>query len=252
MLEVEFLFKPFHCEGQDGFLNIKEHKVNKAFSRNKTSEGPLGPNLVSPATVEHNIYQLSYDFHYFDYFLCLCVLFLCWKSKKYFARISKTSQLKSWSATDGQGFDFFQNTVQKTHTFQKNSDQNYNERIIDVDRNNSYKYSERIPMKINSANINYFLILAASATTKTSCRSSLRPQRGPLTITCHPWMTFVSRTNRRGWSPSLSMPKLWLLPNLSYEKLFKLIKTNYLKTVKGQIIDFITFFPIGPLIWLYG
>jgi len=37
--------------------------------------------------------------------------------------------------------------------------------------------------KINFANINYFLILAASATPKTSCRWS-RTQRGIFAITC--------------------------------------------------------------------
>lgn len=47
MLGLQFLLKPFHCEGQDGFFNIKEHS-GQGFFKEKGHQ--KGPNLVSLAT----------------------------------------------------------------------------------------------------------------------------------------------------------------------------------------------------------
>lgn len=85
---------------------------------------------ISCNTTFTNCPRICGDFHYSD------IPLLLWKSKKYPAKIWKTlpSQLKSISLYHLQMFKDLTPTVQNNahkESLQKNSDQNYNERIID-------------------------------------------------------------------------------------------------------------------------
>ncbi len=112
MLELQFLLKPFHCEGQDDFFNITEHKVNKVFSRNKTSKGQLDPTWY---ILQHYVYQLSQDLWRFLLFWHSSVTLkkqeITCQNLKNLAISAKIHQ--SWPATDVQGFD---SHCPKTHT----------------------------------------------------------------------------------------------------------------------------------------
>lgn len=65
---------------------IKNTKSTRLF-RNKTSEEPAGPNLASPATVQHYIYQLSQDFRSFFFLSVYCSSA---EKRRHSAKISKT------------------------------------------------------------------------------------------------------------------------------------------------------------------
>lgn len=149
MLELQFLLKPFHWEGQDGFFNIKEHS-GQGFFKNERNQ--KGPNLVSPATEQQYVYQLYKDFWSFSHFWHFFVLvFLCWKWKKYSIKISKTiaSQLKNPLEIQLQMVTRMWlpskhcPNLLPPHTKEYFSAQNY-EGITDIDRINSDKYSKRI------------------------------------------------------------------------------------------------------------
>ncbi len=111
MLELQFLLKTFHCEGHD-FFNITEHKVNKVFSRNKTSKGQLDPTWY---ILQHYVYQLSQDLWRFVLFWHSSVTLkkqeITCQNLKNLAISAKIHQ--SWPATDVQGFD---SHCPKTHT----------------------------------------------------------------------------------------------------------------------------------------
>lgn len=167
-----------------------KNSVDKAFSRIKEIRRiPTWCLLQQSNSTFTNCPRIFGDFHISDIFV---LLFLCWKWKEYSIKISKTiaSQLKNPLLTSYRMWlpSTHCPNLLYPHTKEYFSAQNY-EGITDTSIQKEYK--------INFANINHALILAASATTKTSCRSS-RTQRGLFAITRHPWMTFVSKTSRRG------------------------------------------------------
>lgn len=116
MLGLQFLLKPFHCEGQDGFFNIKRTQWTRLFQGKKTSEGAQ-PGLSGNRTFT-NCPRIFGDFHISDIFFVL--LFPELKKKN----ILSKSQLKNpsvlYSYRWSQECDCLQSTVHKSF-----SDQNY-------------------------------------------------------------------------------------------------------------------------------
>lgn len=70
MLGLQFLLEPFHCEGQDGFFNIKEHSGQGFFREKKTSEGAQPGLSGNRATVRLPTVPGFLEIHISDIFFC--------------------------------------------------------------------------------------------------------------------------------------------------------------------------------------